>query len=141
MDKMIRDVMSKDVESVPRSATLREVARRMKSRDIGDVLVTDEQGKLFGIITDRDLVVRGIAEGADPDEVTAAEVCSHEVLVQLGPDASVADAIKLMGDNAIRRLPVVLDGKPVGIVSLGDLAQLGETRYALAEISDAPPNP
>jgi CBS domain-containing protein len=140
MDRKIQDVMTRDVETVGRAATLREIARAMKLREIGDVIVVDEQGKLFGIVTDRDVVVRGIAEGANPDEVTASEVCSSEEVIQLAPDATIDDAIRLMAEHAIRRVPVVQDGKLVGIVSIGDLAKLGESRYALAEISDSPPN-
>ena len=140
MDRKIEDVMTRDVETVGRAATLREIARAMKLREIGDVIVVDEQGKLFGIVTDRDIVLRGIAEGGNPDEVTASEVCSSEEVIQLSPDASTDDAIRLMAEHAIRRVPVVQDGKLVGIVSIGDLAKLGEARYALAEISDSPPN-
>jgi CBS domain-containing protein len=140
MDRKIEDVMTRDVETVGRAATLREIARAMKLREIGDVIVVDERGKLFGIVTDRDLVVRGIAEGGDPDQVTASEVCSSEEVIQLSPEASIDDAVQLMAEHAIRRVPVVKDGKLVGIVSIGDLAKLGESRYALAEISDSPPN-
>ena len=140
MEKKIQDVMTKTVESVTPKATLREIARSMKQHEIGDVLVLDEQGKLYGIVTDRDVVVRGLAEGGDADQMTAAEVCTRDALISLEPDATVDDAVQLMADHAVRRLPVVLDGKVVGIVSIGDLAQLGESRQALAEISDAPAN-
>jgi CBS domain-containing protein len=140
MERKIEEVMTRDVATVARATTLREVARTMKTREIGDVVVVDEQGKLFGIVTDRDLVVRGIAEGRDPDTVTASEVCSSDELIQLAPDATVDDAIRLMAEHAIRRVPVVEAGKLVGIVSIGDLAKLGESRYALAEISDSPAN-
>jgi CBS domain-containing protein len=140
MERKIEDVMTRDVETVGRAATLREISRAMKLREIGDVIVVDERGKLFGIVTDRDVVVRGIAEGGNPDEVTASEVCSSEEVIQLSPDASIDDAIQLMAEHAIRRVPVVQDGKLVGIVSIGDLAKLGESRYALAEISDSPAN-
>ena len=137
----LADVMTKDVKAVSRSASLRDVACVMKERQIGDVVVTDDDGKLYGIVTDRDLVVRGAAEGLDLDRTVVGEICSQQDVVTLTPDASVDEAVQLMRERAIRRIPVVKDGAPVGIVSIGDLAQLRDPASALGQISSAPPTP
>jgi len=89
-----------------------------------------------GILTDRDVVVRVVAEGRDPRATRLADVCSRE-LTTVSPDDNVDDAIAVMRDKAIRRVPVVDRGRPIGIVALGDLAPRGTT---LGEISAAPPN-
>lgn len=111
----------------------------MRDQDIGDVIVLDDSQELFGVVTDRDLAVRLIAEGRDPAGVTIGEVCSRD-LQTLSVDDSVGDAVRLMSEKAIRRLPVIEDGRPVGIVSLGDLAATQDPESALADISAAPPN-
>jgi CBS domain-containing protein len=98
-----------------------------------------EKGQIQGILTDRDIVVRGLAEGRDPARTTVGEICSRELTV-LSPTDSVGDAVKVMRDKAIRRLPVVEGGRPVGIVSLGDLAVERDPESALGGISAAPPN-
>jgi CBS domain-containing protein len=136
----IKDIMTKNVQALSRQANLREVASLMKEWQIGDVIVTDEAGKLFGIVTDRDLVVRVIAEGRDPQKVSAGEICSQSDLVTLDTDATIEDAVELMRDKAIRRIPVVKSGAPVGIVSIGDLAQAKDPQSALGKISGAPPS-
>src|SRR5260370_22017355 len=84
------------------------------------LIVTNHSG-LCGIVTDRDVVVRAVAEGKDPKKVKLDEICSHEITA-VSPDDPVRDAVKLMRDNAIRRLPVIEGTKPVGILSIGDLA-------------------
>lgn len=134
----IRDVMTPDPITLGHEASMREAARVMRDWDIGDVLVKCEDGRL-GIVTDRDLVIRGTAEGLDPDETPLQQVCSNAV-VTLSPDDPIDRAVQLVGDRAIRRLPVVTDGAVVGIVSLGDLAVAVDPVSALAEISAAKPN-
>jgi CBS domain-containing protein len=138
MADTIRDVMTSDPKSVEASASLKEAAEIMARDDIGDVLVV-ENGELQGIVTDRDIVVRGIADGKDPEDTSVREVASTDVEA-LGPDDSVEDAIRKMEGKDVRRLPVVEDGKPVGIVSLGDLAKAKDQDSALADISSASPN-
>jgi CBS domain-containing protein len=101
--------------------------------------VVEEEGRAAGILTDRDIVVRAIAEGRDPGSTTVGEVCSSD-LTTLTPDQSIDDAVRLMREHDVRRLPVVQDGRPVGIVSLGDLAVELDPDSALADISAAPPN-
>jgi CBS domain-containing protein len=136
MAQSIREVMTPDPVTLPATATLEEAARCMKDEDIGDVLVVDN-GVLRGIVTDRDIVIRGLAEGRASARL--GDICSSE-LVALLPDDSVDDAVRLMREHAVRRLPVVEDGKPVGMVSIGDLAVERDRESALADISAAPAN-
>ena len=130
--------MTTNVTTVDRSATLVEAARFMKNGDIGNVLVSDG-GTVCGIVTDRDIVVRAIAEGCDPNATTVGEICSAD-LVTLDSTASLEEAKKLMSDHAVRRVPVVDNGKPVGIISLGDVAIEASGERALEDISAAPAN-
>jgi CBS domain-containing protein len=120
------------------SDTITAAARTMRDGNIGDVVVL-EQGQIRGILTDRDIVVRALAEGMDPSRTTVGEICSKE-LTTLAPSDSIAQAVSIMRDKAIRRLPVVEDGHPVGIVSLGDLAVERDPDSVLGGISAAPPN-
>jgi CBS domain-containing protein len=137
MADTIRDVMTEDPKCVEASATIEEAAQLMAKEDIGNVLVV-ENGEVQGIITDRDIVVRVIAKGEGAD-ASVREACTSDVQT-LSPDDSIEDAVKKMEQGDIRRLPVVDDGKPVGIVSLGDLAKAVDGDSALADISSASPN-
>lgn len=137
-DHVVREIMTPNPVTVSADASLRQAAELMKKNDIGDVLVT-KQDKLCGIVTDRDLVVRGMATGLDPDQAQVGEFCTTE-LTTIAPDADTDKAVKVMRDLAIRRLPVVEDGRPVGIISLGDLALEKDRKSALADISSAPAN-
>lgn len=110
----------------------------MRDAGVGDVIVT-EGGTIVGIVTDRDITVRATARGADPTTTEVGGVCSRE-LTLLGPDQTVDEAILLMSERALRRLPVVEDGRPVGIASLGDLAQQRDRDSVLGEVSAASPN-
>ena len=116
----VRKIMTADPVSVEPDTTLEEIATLMKEQDIGAVPVVEE-GELCGIVTDRDIVVRCIAAGQDATECTAEDVMSTEIQ-SLGPDASVDEVARLMGDLQIRRLPIVEKNRLVGMVSLGDLA-------------------
>lgn len=139
MAQAVREIMTSEPITIKASQTVVDAARAMRDADIGPVLVMDD-GAICGIITDRDIVVRTIAEGKDPKKVKAREICSAE-LVCVGPDDDVDEAVRLMRDRAIRRVPVVDEGsRPVGVVSLGDLAQWKDPHSALADISKAPPN-
>lgn len=138
MAQKISDVMTKKVHSCEHETTLVAAAKAMESHDIGNVVVTRD-GKACGIVTDRDIVVRGLARDCDPKVTTVGDICSHD-LVTLRPDASLEEAKKLMSEKAIRRLPVVDNGKPVGIVSLGDIAIESSGERPLEDISAAPSN-
>ncbi|HEX6206856.1 MAG TPA: CBS domain-containing protein [Actinomycetota bacterium] len=135
----IADVMTKTPKTLEEDATLVDAAQLMRREDIGDVLVTRD-GRCTGIVTDRDIVVRAIAKGKLPGETPLSEVASEDV-VTLSPSDAVAQAVAEMRDKAIRRLPVVdEEGRPVGIVSIGDLAVERDADSALADISAAPPS-
>ena len=130
--------MTRDPRTVDASDTVVDAARVMRDSDIGDVVVI-EDGNVTGIVTDRDIVVRGVAEGRDPDSTAVSEVCTTGVET-IEPSASVDDALGLMREKDIRRLPVTKNGRPVGIISLGDLAVEREPDSTLADISAASPD-
>ncbi|GGT22650.1 CBS domain-containing protein [Streptomyces chromofuscus] len=138
MAQYVRDIMTGDPVTVEPQTSVTAVARIMRDQDLGAVLVTDGD-HLRGLVTDRDLVVRSIADGGDPDEITVAAACSDD-LVTVGPDEELTHAVELMREHAVRRVPVVQDDHPVGIVSLGDLAIEREPESALGDISAAKPN-
>lgn len=138
MAQSIRNVITQDVVALPTDATIVDAAEAMRERDIGDVLVVDGE-RLTGMVTDRDIVIRAIAEQRSPTDTTLGELASKE-LTTLSPDDSVEDAIALVRGKAIRRIPVVEDGRPVGIVSIGDLAVERDSDSALADISIAQPD-
>lgn len=140
MATMLKDLMTTDPVVLPMDASITEAAREMAKRDIGDVLVHDSDGKVCGIVTDRDVTVKIIAENKDPEASTVGEICGQGDIRTLAPDASIGDAVRLMTEEDIRRIPIVEDGKAVGVISLGDLAINEDGRSALADISSAPPN-
>jgi CBS domain-containing protein len=137
MKTLIRDVMTSAPIVLPATTTVEEAARTMRDSDIGDVLVSTD-GNLCGMVTDRDIVVRGIAEGLPPS-TQLGEICTKE-LIAVAPDAEITDAARIMTEHAIRRLPVLDNGEPLGMVSLGDLARFRDPQSALAGISSAAPN-
>lgn len=138
MAQLVREIMARDPISLPSDASVLDAARRMRDDDIGDVMVADVDN-LLGIVTDRDLVVRVLAEGRDPARTPLAEVFSGELL-SVEPEADVDEAARLMRENAVRRLPVVESGRLVGVVTIGDLAVEEDGRSALADISGADPS-
>jgi CBS domain-containing protein len=139
MTQAIKDVMTPDPVCVDPHDTAADAARRMRDVDSGAILVTEE-GHLRGLLTDRDIVVRAIADGRDPSQVEVQEICSADI-ESLRPDDDVDRAVQLMRDRHVRRIPVVDEGDhPVGIVSIGDLALAREEHSALADISRAPAN-
>jgi CBS domain-containing protein len=136
--EFVREVMTPGVVAVRPDASLVEAARLMRTHDIGDVVVADGQ-RIVGVLTDRDITVRAVAEGIDPETVSARSVCSQQPLT-LAPDDPAPAAAALMRAHAVRRLPVVEDGLPVGMVTLGDLAEAHDPDSALAGISRAEPD-
>lgn len=134
----IRDLMTKQPIVLDASASVTEAARAMRDANVGDVLVSQD-GKLCGIVTDRDLVIRCLAASDEGGARTLGEVCSEEIIT-LTADAEVDEAIDLMRDNAVRRIPIIEGDEAIGIVSLGDLAQARDRRSCLGEISAAPPD-
>ena len=134
-----RDIMTPNPSTVTESTSLQAVARMMKDSDVGVVPVCDSSKKVIGLVTDRDIVVRAVADGCEPTSTSVGDICSRD-LVTLEPTAPVEEAVTLMRERALRRLPIVEKGKPVGIVSIGDLAVERDEDSALADISAAPPN-
>jgi len=119
-------------------ASVQEAAKAMLDDDIGDVIVCDGD-TVCGIVTDRDITIRTVAHGKDPAATKLGEICSKD-LTSLSLGDTVDDAVRLMREKAIRRVPVLDDGKPVGVVSIGDLAIDLDADSALADISKAPAN-
>jgi CBS domain-containing protein len=138
MAQAIKELMTPNPVCVDPHDSAADAARRMREVDSGAILVA-EDGHLKGLLTDRDIVVRAIAEGRDPARVEVQEICSGDIQA-LAPDDDVERAIKLMRDQHVRRIPVVEGDKPVGIVSIGDLALARDQTSALADISGAPAN-
>jgi CBS domain-containing protein len=133
----LREVMTPNPVVCSPDTSAAQAAELMRDQGIGDVLV-QRDGSL-GIVTDRDIVTRAVAAGRDPKQVTLGDICTQDVET-VSPDTSIDDVIRLMSDKAVRRVPVVEAGQPVGIVALGDLAVDRDRRSLLADISAAPPN-
>jgi CBS domain-containing protein len=138
MAQSINEVMTHDPLSVDTSTTLAETARLMREHDTGAIIVTQDDS-VHGIVTDRDITVRAVADGHDPTSTTVDRVCTANP-TSLTPDQTVDDAVNVVREQDVRRVPVIQDGRPVGIVSLGDLAIERDENSALADISSAPPN-
>ncbi|MEG8277431.1 CBS domain-containing protein [Streptomyces sp. AHA2] len=138
MAQHVRDIMTSDPVTVEPQTSVAEVARIMRDEDLGVVLVSDGDD-LKGLVTDRDLVVRSICQGGDPEQTTVAGACSDD-LVTVTADDDLGHAVELMREHSVRRVPVVDQGHPVGIVSLGDLAMERDPESALGDISAARPN-
>jgi CBS domain-containing protein len=138
-DQTVGEVMTKNVVYLPAETTIEEATRAMRDRNIGDVVVT-EGPTLAGVVTDRDIVVRAIAEHMDPATTTIGTITSRD-MIMVQEDASVAEATTMMRDRAVRRLLVCdRDRQLVGIVTIGDIAMEMDSESALADISAAPPN-
>jgi len=138
MPQSIREIMTADPRSVEIGATVAEAAREMRDGDVGSVVVI-ENGAVAGILTDRDIAVRVVAQGLDPDATRVSEVATMRP-VTLTVDQSVDDAIRLVREQNVRRIIVLQDGRAAGIVSLGDLAIERDTDSALADIASEPAN-
>jgi CBS domain-containing protein len=136
MGTSIKEVMSSDVRTCEPNATVVDVAKVMAKEDVGPIPVV-EGGRLIGLVTDRDLVVRVLAEGKDPETTRVGEVASRE-LVTVSPDEDLDQALKLLAQHQVRRLPVVEGDRVVGIVAQADIARLGKdakTGEVVEEIS------
>jgi CBS domain-containing protein len=138
MARTVEEVMTRDPRTVNADDPIIDAARIMRDDDIGNVIVRQD-GEVAGIVTDRDIVVRGVAEGLDAGSTPVREVCTTGIEA-IEPSASVDDALRKMREADVRRLPVVDDGRPVGIISLGDLAVEREPDSTLADISAASPD-
>lgn len=118
---LVRAVMSGNPETIAGHELLPAAAKRMRDCDTGALVVVSDEGKVTGILTDRDIVVRLVANGQDPSRAKVSDICSTEIAA-VGPGDDVEQAFALMRDKAVQRLPVCDAGALVGILTLGDLA-------------------
>jgi CBS domain-containing protein len=132
------DIMSPAPICMAPGESVFAAAKAMKQYGIGTVLVLTD-GKLSGLVTDRDITVRVLAENRDPLTTRIGDICSSELAV-LGPDDDLEQATRLVRERAVRRIPVLADGIPVGVVSIGDLALDEDATSAMSGVSSAPPN-
>jgi CBS domain-containing protein len=121
MSKTAREIMTGEAECVPAGSTVREAARQMASLEVGALPICGEDDRLKGMLTDRDIVVKVLAEGSDPDAVTAGELGQGKP-VTIGADDPLEEAIETMKQHAVRRLPVIDGHRLIGIVSQADIA-------------------
>lgn len=134
----VGDVMTRRVVYLSAETALDEAAREMREADIGDVVVTDG-ATLYGMVTDRDIVVRAVAERKDPASTTIGSVATREI-VMIEQNSAASDAARVMRERSVRRVLVCdSDRQIVGIVSLGDLALRLDPDSALSEIVEASP--
>lgn len=135
----VRDIMTSEPSTLTPQSTLGEAATLMKQEDCGSLPIMDG-GRLVGIVTDRDIVVRAIAGGKDPKTSKVSEIMSADP-VTVSPDTSVDEVQRIMSERQVRRLPVVEDGRLVGIVVIGQIAHsdhpedVGETLKEVSEKS------
>jgi CBS domain-containing protein len=137
----IQKIMTDSVVTCTAQDNIYEAAVKMKQHDTGFIPIVDGE-RLIGVVTDRDLVIRAMAE-KHPGSTSIRDVMTEEV-ISVGPEATIDETAELMADHQVRRMPVVQDGKLVGIVSLGDLAVhvhfADEAGEALSEISEQSPH-
>ena len=119
MANSVRDAMTADPRSIGKSVSVVEAARLMREQDIGSLPITDDE-QLVGMITDRDITMRVVAEAADPNATSVEDVYSRD-LISVEPDNDLEEALGLMARHQVRRLPVVEDGRLVGIVAQADI--------------------
>lgn len=137
MDAKVRDVMTPGPIGVDYYQSIGQAARTMRDWGVGAVLVVNDQS-LYGLVTDRDLVVRAVAEAKGPDEPVGP--LSSGNLIGVDVDADAREAARLMREHAVRRLPVIEDGQVAGMVSLGDLAMRDNPASVLATVCQATVN-
>jgi CBS domain-containing protein len=134
MAKSVRDAMTGDPRSIGATASVVEAARLMREAHIGSLPITDGD-KLVGMITDRDITTRVVAEAADPNETSVGDVYSQD-LISVEPDKDLLEAVQLMARHQLRRLPVVENDRLVGIVAQADIA-LAENQQETGELVEA----
>lgn len=126
---MARDIMTTGVECAKETDTLVDAARRLRDLDVGSMPICGEDGKLKGMLTDRDIVVKCIAEGGDPSTTTAGDLAQGKP-IWVSADTNVDDAMSIMKEHQVRRLPVIEDHRLVGIISQADIARMESNREA-----------
>lgn len=139
----VREIMTESPRVADIGDTIRDIARMLNDDDIGGVIVCNEDHRLQGMVTDRDIATQVVAAGLDPETTTAGDLVNGSEMVTIGADDDLKDAITTMRDHAVRRLPVVDGTELVGIVSQADLAKHAPESLVGAmvdEISTAPDN-
>ena len=137
MPKSVRDTMTQNPSTIGASASVVEAARLMREEHIGSLPITDNE-RLVGMLTDRDITTRVVAEAADPKTTPVGKVYSGD-LISVEPDKDLDEALQLMARHQVRRLPVVENGRLVGIVAQADIAlNENEKTGALVEAISAP---
>jgi CBS domain-containing protein len=137
MGKSVRDAMTPSPQTIQADRPAAEAAKMMKEADAGMIPVMNDGATMLGTVTDRDIVVRVVAEGKDPASTPVYEIASTE-LVTIEPDRDLDEALGLMAKHQVRRLPVVEDGRLVGIVAQADVAREGDEKevgHTVEEIS------
>ncbi len=129
---LVRHVMTEEPKSLSATMSAADAAGMMANYDVGSIPVLDEHGALAGIVTDRDIVIRVVANRDDPAQVTLGEIASQST-IEVTPDTDIADANQMMADHKVRRLPVTKDGSLVGMVSLGDIALALSSKRTVGE--------
>ena len=133
----LKDVMTNEVVYLLPHHKVFQAAHIMKSLNVGIIPICDEQQQLLGVVTDRDIVLRVVAEGKSPQDTCLIDIATKNVFVA-SPDWLASQAIDLMSQHQVRRLPIVQNNRLVGLVSIGDIAILApavDTSLALEEIS------
>jgi CBS domain-containing protein len=124
MAKKAREIMSDDCTCVGENDSVLDAAKKLKELDVGAVPICGDDDRLKGMLTDRDIVVKVLAEGKDPSSVKAGELgVGDGKTVTIGADDSIEDALKTMSDKQVRRLPVIDEQRLVGIIALADVAR------------------
>lgn len=134
----LQDIMTKSPVVISDTTKLSQAANLMRERHIGGLIVSNSQGELCGFLTDRDITIRAVALGGNAGELPAGEICSRN-LISMAPDTTIDEATARMKKESIRRIAVVKEGSPIGMVSLGDLARVQQPESALGFISCAAP--
>jgi CBS domain-containing protein len=139
MVKSVRDAMTEDPRSIVASASVVEAARLMREQHIGSLPVTEDE-RLVGMLTDRDITTRVVAERAAAETTSVGDVCSRD-LISVEPENDLDEALQLMARHQVRRLPVVENGRLVGVVAQADVAlkeneKTGELVGAISEPSE-----
>ncbi len=121
----VSEVMTKDIVAIGMTATAAEAAKEMQSKNVGEVLVLDG-GFLKGLVTDRQIATKVVATGRDPLKVKVEEFMTKNP-ISISPEKEIHEAGKIIGEHGYRRVPVLEDGKPVGVISVADLADHAAT--------------
>ena len=141
MATKIADVMTDRPRAVTPQTSIREAARLMDQEDVGALPIVDDSARLVGIVTDRDIAIRAVARGHDPEQTSVAEVASEEVYA-LTPDDDLDDALQTMAQAQVRRLPIVVrENELVGMISQADIARVSKEKTTgdLVEAISKPP--